>query len=197
MSNSITITDVANIANIILAALALVVTIYLFHKEHKVVCRVKVSSICGGFEVRLENVGTGVMHIKEITYSSLDGHETSNFSQFFYDRDCVTRTEARLKGDYLFPNSKHRLFSTTFATQDELLDGWKTISSITVKVKYYGSPLDSFSFQKSKNKKDRYNKHNGKKVIEECKNLKDDYDTFMDALKYGDNAGNRMLNNYK
>lgn len=128
-----------------------------------------------GLEIQFENVGSRIMHIKRISYTTeelsssakKDMREyTTNLSRLFYNIPCDTRAESRVaEPEYLFPNSKHKLIRTTFNSQEDLLKAWEIISKLTVKIEYCGI-IRRFSPIKVE--------------------LKKDYDIFMDAIKDGD-----------
>ena len=88
------------------------------------------------------------MHIKCVTYTVDDDiynkeFYTNNLSSLFYSLPCVTRSEVRLVDEVLFPNSKHKLLTTTFDTQDDLMKAWEIVNRLTVKVEYHG-PIKRF-----------------------------------------------------
>lgn len=138
-------------------------------------CRVAVFSADNGrgVEIQFENVGSRIMHVKRISYTTEQKPKNSkrdkrtystNLSGFFYDIPCDTRSESRIaEPENLFPNSKHRLMRTTFDTQEDLLRAWEIIHKMTVKVEYCG-----FLHRTTKTE------------------LKINYSIFMDALKSND-----------
>lgn len=131
--------------------------------ENRPDCRIKAFSLGDTLRIVLENVGAGVMMVEKITYSVSGNSEgdNANLSGFFYGVPCKTRSEARLNGDHLFPNSKHNLLTCAFETQSDLLAAWEIIKTLRVKIEYV----------------DVYRK---KTSIE--KTLESDYKTFFDAL---------------
>lgn len=178
--------DVEKYLDIILSATAIIISIigflagrYFDHILYGPKCRVAVFSADNGrgLEIQFENVGTRIMHVKRISYTTeamprrtkRDNREyTTNLSRLFYCIPCDTRAESRVaEPEYLFPNSKHRLIRTTFNTQEDLLKAWEIVSKITVKVEYCGVIRHFFSTK-----------------VE----LKINYDIFMDALKNGDGS---------
>lgn len=183
-----------NTIQTILSALAIIISIigflanrYLDSMLYGPKCRVAIFSVDNGkgFEILFENVGSRIMHIKRISYTTeklppntkKDKRKyTANLSQFFYSIPCDTRAESRVvEPEYLFPNSKHKMLKTTFNSQEELLEAWKIAEKITVKVEYCGIIRQFFPTK-----------------VE----LKKDYDIFMDALKNSDGT-QRTLKAFK
>lgn len=141
-------------------------------------CRIAVFSIEKGLQIQMENVGNRIMRVKSISYTSTPEKKNSykkNLSSFFYEIPCETRSEARPINQALFPNSKHKLLTTTFDSQDKLMKAWEIAKSLTVKVEYCG-PIKRF--------KPTYI------------SLKDAHETFLDALK-DENGNNRQLKAFR
>ncbi len=189
---------------IILSALAIIISIVGFITNRCLdsvlygpKCRIAVFSADSGrgLEIQFENVGSRIMHVKRISYTTeapisnkrKDKRKyTTNLSELFYSIPCDTRAESRVaEPEYLFPNSKHRLIRTTFFSQEDLLKAWEIISQITVKVEYCGIIRRFFPTN-----------------VE----LKINYDIFIDALKnedgtlrtlkaFRENAGNSKKTN--
>lgn len=170
----------------ILSAIAIIISIVGFFANRCLdsvlygpKCRVAVFSADNGrgFEIQFENVGSRIMHVKRISYTTEPFHSntrkdkrkyTTNLSELFYGIPCDTRAESRVdEPEYLFPNSKHRLIRATFFSQDDLLEAWKIVSNITVKVEYCGILRQLFPTK-----------------VE----LKNNYIIFMDALRNGDGS---------
>ena len=87
-------------------------------QQNKPDCRIKASSIenGSGIDIRLENVGTGVMIVDDISYYLTVDNKSKQYtylSKIFYGIDCKTRSEASLQGDHLLPNSNHNLYKST------------------------------------------------------------------------------------
>lgn len=138
-------------------------------QENITKCRIKASSISDGITIRIENVGNSIIHITDITCNGEGLYQNERdpqdaISRFFYGIPCKTRKEARLSGDYLFPNSKHNLFSITFSTQESLMVAWEVIAKLEIIVHY----------------EDIYGNKEG-----EPKRLDVDYESFWDAILIG------------
>ena len=107
-------------------------------------CHINIYSIekGRGVQIQFENVGDRIMHVKKITYSSAGRDKkpsfTDNLSSFFWKIPCETRSEARVRDENLFANSKQILLSVTFATQEDLMRAWDIIKDLTIKVEYKG-----------------------------------------------------------
>ena len=99
---------------------------------------------------------------KDLCRNECEPHDS--ITRFFYGVPCKTRKEARLLGDYLFPNSNHNLFSITFSTQSDLMVAWEIVGKLEIAVSF----------------KDIYGNERT-----ESKRLKVDYDSFWDAISIG------------
>ena len=165
-----------NLLTALLSLTAIIVALKTFSIQKKMQtqeniakCRIKASSISAGIAIRIENVGNSIIHISDIKCEAKDLFRNEcgphdSITRFFYGVPCKSRKEARLLGDYLFPNSNHNLFSITFSTQSDLMVAWEVVGKLEITVSFkdiYGS--------------DR----------EESKRLKVDYDSFWDAISIG------------
>lgn len=173
--------DILSIIAIVVSVLGFVITLGLDKQLYGPDFRIVAFSIPKGIEIQLENVGPRIRKVIGITYT-LDTIKrkkdiatyTDNLSSLFYHIPCLTRGESRMKHESLFPDSKHKLLKTTFEKQDQLIEAWEIVGKLTVKVEFKGLFL----------------KHS---II---KSLKNDYDTFLDAL-IDENGNMRTLLAYK
>lgn len=218
----------------IIAIIALLVSLYVGAKgwrlsklQNQPDCRIKVTSIeqGKGFEIRLENVGTGIMVIDKVKYiynpnrekiSSSSAKEdgkpgnilkkiTDFLSKLFSDNseeetnesdskdddvflskyfckrcktskngiNCVTRSEANVEKNHLFPDSRHHLYRATFSNQDDLKRAWEFVKDLDIQVTYHAV----------------YRRFPRKKYVSE---FGKEYDAFCAALKCG-KKGERTL----
>lgn len=115
----------------------------LSEQQNKPDGRIKASSIerGSGIVLRLENVGTGIMIVDDVSYSYTIPGETricDHLSSYFYGIDCKTKTEAALEDNHLLPNSNHNLYKSSFKSQEDLLKAWEIVKNIKIKVTYHG-----------------------------------------------------------
>ena len=161
--------DLCTVILSLIAILVSVLTLFIQKKmqtqENIAKCRIKASSISAGIAIRIENVGN-ISDIKceakDLCRNECEPHDS--ITRFFYGVPCKTRKEARLLGDYLFPNSNHNLFSITFSTQSDLMVAWEIVGKLEIAVSF----------------KDIYGNERT-----ESKRLKVDYDSFWDAISIG------------
>ena len=165
--------DLCTVILSLIAILVSVLTLFIQKKmqtqENIAKCRIKASSISAGIAIRIENVGNSIIHISDIKCEAKDlcrneCEPYDSITRFFYGVPCKTRKEARLLGDYLFPNSNHNLFSITFSTQSDLMVAWEIVGKLEIAVSF----------------KDIYGNERT-----ESKRLKVDYDSFWDAISIG------------
>lgn len=167
---------VIDIVTVILSLIALIISLLTYRGQKKMrtqeniaKCRIKASSLSSGIVIRVENVGNSTIYISDIKCDAAglcrnECEPHDSITRFFYGIPCKTRKEARLQGDYLFPNSNHNLFSITFSTQNDLMVAWEVVAKLKITVSFTNI------YGKSK---------------EESKCLKVDYDSFWHAISIG------------
>jgi len=167
-----TISDILSVIAIVVSIIGFFLSRHLDRFLYGPKCRISAYSVPKGLQIQIANVGDRIMHVNKVSYticSDIKNKEayTHNLSSLFYCLPCETRSETRPIDEDLFPNSRQKLLTTTFETQEEMMKAWEIVNKLTVKVEYNG-PI--------------------KRFFPTYRSLSCDYETFIDVMK--DENGN-------
>jgi len=179
--------NIVAILSFVVALGALIYSIYIGTQTNKMnksinspSCKVKIDAKGARLDLRVKNVGTGIMVFKSISYVINDSNAPSIMAESnetnkqkgirelrqlvnWVKKDTETLSCEDVIDANLSPNTEHHLLQCTFNDWGKYIDTWEKLSKVTVVIEY-SSILDP------------------KDVKKTVKNLDDEYEIFKIAV---------------